>query len=102
MRLSSKSWVRRERGGGFYGKPVIDLDMLEYDNEDIIVSTACIASPLSQMILAGDEEGALAWIEDMKDLVRDRLWLELMPHDLDEQRTINLGLVTLAMKRQHR
>ena len=97
MRLSSKSWVRREQGGGFYGKPVIDLDMLENDNEDIIVSTACLASPLSQLILAGDESGAREWIYDFKDLVGDRLWLEIMPHNLDAQRTVNLGLVNLGM-----
>src|SRR4051812_41769191 len=47
MRLSSKSWVRREQGGGFYGKPVVDFDMLSDDHEDIIVSTACLASPVA-------------------------------------------------------
>ncbi|HWI67585.1 MAG TPA: DNA polymerase III subunit alpha [Nitrospiraceae bacterium] len=96
MRLSSKSWIRREHGGGFYGKPVIDLAMLEDDNEDIIISSACILSPLSELILDGDESGARAWIYDMKDLVGDRLWLELMPHDLDKQRTINLGIANLS------
>ena len=97
MRLSSKSWIRREHGGGFYGKPCVDLDMLEYDNEDLIISTACVASPLSQLILAGDEEGARAWIYDIKDLVGDRLWLEIMPHDLDKQRTVNIALANLGM-----
>jgi DNA polymerase-3 subunit alpha len=96
MRLSSKSWIKREKGGGFYGKAVIDLDMLENDNEDVIISTACLASPLSQLILAGDEDGARDWIYDMKDLVGDRLWLEIMPHDLDEQRFVNLGLANLG------
>ena len=96
MRLSSKSWVRREKGGGFYGKPVIDLAMLEDDHEDIIVSTACLASPVNQLILAGDERGARDWIYDMKDLVGDRLWLEIMPHDLPEQRTINIALFNLG------
>jgi DNA polymerase-3 subunit alpha len=96
MRLSSKSWVRRENGGGFYGKPVIDLDMLENDCEDVIISTACLASPLSQLILADDESGARAWIMDMKDLVGDRLWLEIMPHDIKEQRVVNLALVNLG------
>jgi len=96
MRLSSKSWVKRERGGGFYGKAVIDLDMLEDDHEDLIVSTACLASPLSQLILKGDEDGAINWIYDMKDLVGDRLWLEIMPHDLDEQRTVNIALANLG------
>ena len=98
MRLSSKSWVRRERGGGYYGKPVIDLAMLEDDHEDIIVSTACLASPLSQMILAGNEDDALAWIYDMKDLVGDRLWFEIMPHDIDQQRTVNLALFNLGLE----
>ena len=96
MRLSSKSWIKRERGGGFYGKPVIDLDMLENDCEDVIISTACLASPLSQLILAGDESGAKSWIADMKDLVGDRLWLEIMPHNLDDQRMVNLALVNLG------
>jgi DNA polymerase-3 subunit alpha len=96
MRLSSKSWIKREKGGGFYGKAVIDLDMLEWDCEDIIISTACLASPLSQLILAGDESGARAWIMDMKDLTGDRLWLEIMPHDLEEQRIVNIGLANLG------
>jgi len=96
MRLSSKSWVKREKGGGFYGKAVIDLDMLENDHEDVIVSTACLASPLSQLILAGDESGARAWIMDFKDLVGDRLWLEIMPHDIEEQQIVNIGLVNLG------
>ena len=51
--------------------------MLENDNEDMIISTACLASPLSQMIMAGDESGAQGVdLMDMKDLVGDRLWLE--------------------------
>jgi DNA polymerase III subunit alpha len=98
MRLASKSWIKREYGGGFYGKPVIDLDMLEDDHEDLIVSTACIASPLSKMILLDDIEGARSWIYDMKDLVGDRLWLEIMPHDLEAQRTVNLALVNLGQE----
>lgn len=98
MRLSSKSWIKREKGGGFYGKPVVDLDMLENDFEDIIVSTACLASPLSQMILHDDIEGAFDWIMDFKDLVGDRLWLEIMPHDLEEQRTVNIALANLGQE----
>ena len=96
MRLSSKSWIKREKDGGFYGKPVIDLAMLEDDHEDIIVSTACLLSPLSQLILKGDERGARDWIYDIKDLVGDRLWLEIMPHDINEQRTVNIALANLA------
>lgn len=97
MRLSSKSWVKREDGGGFYGKPCFDWDMLENDHEGIVISTACLASPLSQAILNEDEEGAKQWIEDMIEIVGpDNLWLEIMPHDLDMQRTVNIEKVNLA------
>jgi len=97
MRLSSKSWVKRENGGGHYGKPCIDWDMLENDNEGIVVSTACLQSPLSQLILAGDESGARQWLEDMIAIVgADNVWLEIMPHDLDMQRALNIEKINLA------
>jgi DNA polymerase III alpha subunit len=62
LRLSSKSWVRREKGGGFYGKACMDSAMLHEDHTGIIVSTACISSPLSQLVLAGDDVGAKKWL----------------------------------------
>jgi DNA polymerase-3 subunit alpha len=97
MRLSSKSWVKRERGGGFYGKPVIDWDMFEADHEDIIVSTACINSPVSHLILDGDESGARKWCVDMISLVgEDNFFFEIMPHNLDSQREVNIGKVNIA------
>lgn len=97
MRLSSKSWVPREKGGGYYGKPVMDMAMLDDDHEGIIISTACLASPLSQLILAGDESGARQWVIDMCEIVGDEnVWLEIMPHDLDMQRTVNLGKIEIA------
>ena len=35
LRLSAKSWVRKEKGGGFYGKPVMDMDMIKNDHEGL-------------------------------------------------------------------
>ncbi len=94
LRLSAKSWVRKEKGGGFYGKPVMDLDMLKADHEGIIVSTACINSPLAHLILAGDEHGALKWAKEVRRIVP--IWFELMPHDLDMQRDYNTGIINIA------
>lgn len=97
MRLSSKSWVRREQGGGFYGKPCFDWQMLEHDSEDIIISTACLASPLAQLIIDGAEEEAVGWCEDMIGIVGEKnLFLEIMPHDLDLQRQVNIGKINIA------
>ena len=97
MRLSSKSWVRREEGGGYYGKPCMDWDMLEADNEGILISTACLSSPLAQLILAEDEQGATRWLRRAIAAVgSERVFLEIMPHDLPEQRTINIAKINLA------
>jgi DNA polymerase-3 subunit alpha len=95
LRLSAKSWVTREKGGGHYGKPCIDMAMLEQDHEGITVSTACINSPLAHLILAGDERGAKRWCKDIMELGIP-LWFELMPHDLEEQRDYNNGIVNIA------
>lgn len=97
MRLSSKSWVKRERGGGYYGRPCVDWDMMQDDHEDIVVSTACISSPVSQLILQGDESGARKWCVDMMQIVgEDNFFFELMPHDLDMQREVNIGKINIA------
>jgi len=98
MRLSSKGWIPIDRKGGFKGKPCIDWEMLEADHEDLIVCSGCFASPLSQLILAGDQSGADEYCSRMQNLLGDRFWGEIMPHDLDEQRSINEGVINLSQE----
>lgn len=100
MRLSSKAWVPRDSAGkgGFKGKPCIDWEMLEEDHEDLIVCSGCFASPLSQLILAGDQEGADDYCVRMQNLLGDRFWGEIMPHDMPEQRDINAGVISLSQE----
>jgi DNA polymerase-3 subunit alpha len=94
LRLSAKSWTKREYGGGFYGKPVIDMEMVKEDHEGLIFSTACISSPLAHLILAGDERGAKQWCKEIRRY--GPLWFELMPHDLQAQRDYNTGIINIA------
>lgn len=97
MRLSSKSWVKRERGGGHFGKPCMDWEMIEDDHDDILISTACINSPIAHLILAGDERGARKWCVDAIDIVgEENFFFEIMPHDLDMQRSVNIGVINIA------
>lgn len=97
MRLSSKSWIRREQGGGYYGKPCIDMGMLREDHEGIIISTACVQSPSSQLILAGDENGAKKWCQEVISIVGpDNFFFELMAHDFDLQQIVNIGVINIA------
>ena len=95
LRLSAKSWVTKEKGGGHYGKPCIDLAMLKDDHEGIVVSTACINSPVAHLVLAGDERGARLWCKQILNMGIP-LWFELMPHNLDMQRDYNVGIINIA------
>lgn len=97
LRLSSKSWVRRELGGGFYGKPCMDFEMLEDDHEDIIISTACLASPTSWMIMNGDDKGLKQVVKKLRRVSKNGIiWWEIMSHNLDDQRSLNMEIVNWA------
>jgi len=96
MRLSSAAWVRREKGGGFYGKPCIDWELYERYAEGLIVSSACISSPLAQRVMAGEEAKAIAMVKRFQRISKGNFWIEIMPHDFADQRTLNIGLVNIA------
>jgi DNA polymerase-3 subunit alpha len=80
---------------GFYGKPCVDWALLEEFGEGLICSTACISGPLADALLKGDAE-----VRDIMGRFRrifgDNLVIEIMPHDWDKQRELNLGLISAA------
>ncbi|MBR5240926.1 MAG: PHP domain-containing protein, partial [Muribaculaceae bacterium] len=43
---------------GFYGKPRVDLELLEKYHEGLIALSACLAGGVSQRLLEEDYEGA--------------------------------------------
>lgn len=98
LRLTSIAFRDNDDGeGGFYGKPCVDLPLMEQHSEGVIVSTACISGWLSECILRGDDTGATKWIKELKRVYRDRVFMEIMPHDFDSQRTANLEIVNLSI-----
>lgn len=97
LRLTSVAFRDNDDGeGGFYSKPCVDLPLMERYSEGVIVSTACISGFLSSCILKGDDTGAVKWINELKRIYGDDVWLEIMPHDFDDQRTSNLEIANLA------
>lgn len=93
LRLTTEAYMT-----GFYGKPCTDWELLEKYSEGLSCSSACVSSLLNQYILQGDEESALNFIDRMKTIFQGRFWLEIMPHDFDDQRTLNLGLYNLGQQ----
>lgn len=81
---------------GFYHKPCVDNELLSLYGKDLICTTACVNSFLNKSILKEDESSALFFLDHLKTTFRDDLFIELMPHDFDDQRYINQVLVNIS------
>jgi DNA polymerase-3 subunit alpha len=99
MRLVSISHAEIEDGGGFYQYPVMDWELLKAHHEGLICTSACVASFLSQLVEWGDSQSVRDYIDAMLGIFGDDFWIEIMPHDFDDQRTLNLELVRIANER---
>lgn len=90
-KLSSLSYI-----DGFYFKPKIDLKMLKENNKGIRVSSACIKGLIASEIINDRYENAKNVAQQFKDIFGENFYLEIMPHNLDEQRKTNLGVLKIS------
>ena len=82
---------------GFYGKPRIDLELLEQRHEGLIALSACLGGAIPQALLHEDYQGARAYALRLSELFGpDRFYLELQDHGIEAQRPVNQGLQRLA------
>lgn len=90
-RLMTKSFNRDD--GHFYYVPRILVDDLLNTSENIIVTSACLASPISK----GDEalkNKIISWMIKHKD----RCFLEIQHHNVERQKQYNQYLYELSLK----
>lgn len=83
-------------GEGYYGKPVMDWEILEQHCEGVWCSTACVYSPIAVPFLEGREEEGVSNFKRLREIFKDRLALEIMCHDYDPQRLLNPFLWNLG------
>jgi len=81
---------------GFYGRPRMDWETLARFNEGVIASTGCLRGPVAVAIKAGDLELARQRLTRLMDIYPGRLYVELQPNDLPEQRLVNETMIALA------
>jgi DNA polymerase-3 subunit alpha len=81
---------------GFYGRPRMDWDTLARYSEGVIASTGCLRGPVAVAIKAGDMELARQRLTRLMDIYPGRLYVELQPNDLPEQRLVNETMIALA------
>ena len=82
---------------GFYGKPRVDLELLEKHHEGLIALSACLAGGVSQRLMDEDYEGARDYALRMSQIFGpDNFYLEMQDHGIDKQRFVNQGLMRIA------
>ena len=92
MVLASRGYTE-----GFYYKPRIDDELLAQYHEGLIASSACIAGEVPNMIIQGQYERAKERAIFYRDLFgEDNYYLEVMDHNLPDERVANEGLIRLS------
>ena len=82
---------------GFYGKPRVDLELLEQYHEGLIALSACLAGAVPQYILEDDYESAKKYALRLADIFGpEHFYLELQDHGIEEQTPVNQGVMRLA------
>lgn len=91
-------WAASTEGfrDGFYGRPRMDWDTLARHNEGVIASTGCLRGPVARAILAEDDELARQRLTRLMDIFPGRLYVELQPNDMPDQRWVNTQMIVLA------
>ena len=82
---------------GFYGKPRVDLSLLEKHHEGLIALSACLAGGVPQYLMENDYAAARDYALKMADIFGEgNFFLELQDHGIEEQRPVNQGILRLA------
>ncbi len=94
MKLTSLSYTE-----GFYYKPRIDDEILAMYSKGLIASTACIAGEIPSLILSGKRDAAEKKVLYYQELFgKDRFYLELQDHGLEEQKLVNRELISMSRR----
>ena len=82
---------------GFYGKPRVDIALLEQYHEGLIALSACLAGGVQQYLLHEDYDAAKAYALKMAEIFGEgNFFLELQDHGIPEQTPVNQGILRLA------
>ncbi|MBQ8351728.1 MAG: DNA polymerase III subunit alpha [Clostridia bacterium] len=82
---------------GFYSKPRVDMELLRKHSKGLIALSACLAGKIPQLILGGDQHGAVAYAKELHEIFgKDHFYLEVQDHALAEEQTVARALREIA------
>ena len=83
-------------GGGNGDQPMVTMEELAARADGLLALTGGPAGPVGRPLLGGQIEAARHALERLAAIFPNRLYVELMRHDLDEERRIEAHLIALA------
>ncbi len=82
---------------GYYYRPRMDLEMLSEHGAGIIATSACLGGPVANNFLHDRPDAARDYAGKLAEIFgRDRFFIELQDHGLEDQIRVNGDLVALA------
>ncbi len=82
---------------GFYGKPRVDLQLLQKHHEGLIALSACLAGGVAQHLMNEDYPAAKEYALQLHEIFGDgNFYLELQDHGIVEQQPVNQGVQRLS------
>ncbi|HHZ66494.1 MAG TPA: DNA polymerase III subunit alpha, partial [Alphaproteobacteria bacterium] len=92
LKLISAAFLDSERGQ----VPQIDIDTLAERNSGLIALTGGAMGPVGRRLANGQTEAAETSLLELQEVFQDRLYVELMRHQLEVEDDIEPGLLDLA------
>ena len=92
LKLISGAFLGSERGQ----VPQIDIDTLAERNSGLIALTGGAMGPVGRRLANGQTEAAETSLLELQEVFQDRLYVELMRHQLEVEDDIEPGLLDLA------
>lgn len=83
---------------GFYGKPQVDMELLDRFGDDIIITSACVSGPIARNLMKGEEARAIEWFNNLHDRFEDDFYIELQDHNEGISPGLNKKLIEVADK----
>ncbi|MDH3735103.1 MAG: DNA polymerase III subunit alpha, partial [Gemmatimonadota bacterium] len=81
---------------GFYRRPRIDREVLEEYSEGLVCLSACLAGEVARYLQHERYDDAKAAAEWHASVFKDRYWLELQQHGIEDQAQVNEGIIQIS------
>lgn len=82
---------------GFYYKPRVDKELLNEYSEGLVATSACLGGEVCNALLKNELKEARYRASELKEIYgKDRFFVELQNHGLEEQKFVNPELVRIA------